>query len=60
MKEIPFKDINAADNILIHTANSTYRFAVTDPSRRRGLLSGGALAPQEATLVGVLVKNNSG
>jgi hypothetical protein len=61
-KEIAFKELRATDNILIRTANSTYRFAVTDPSRRRGLLSGGALdaGTEDATLIGVLVENNSG
>lgn len=61
-KEIAFNELHASDNILILTANSTYRFAVTDPMRRRGFLSGGALADymEDATLVGVLVENHSG
>jgi hypothetical protein len=61
-KEIAFKEIHATDNILIQTANSTYRFSVTDPQRRRGFLSGGALPGdlEDATLVGVLIENNHG
>jgi hypothetical protein len=61
-KEIAFKEIYATDNILIKTTNSTYRFSVTDPQRRRGFLSGGALPGdfEDATLVGVLIENNQG
>jgi hypothetical protein len=61
-KEIAFKELRASDNILIQTANSTYRFAVTDPIRRHGLLSGGSLGGdlEDATLVGVLTENHSG
>jgi hypothetical protein len=61
-KAIAFNELHESDNILILTANSTYRFAVTDPMRRRGFLSGGALADyiEDATLVGVLVENHSG
>jgi hypothetical protein len=54
--EITFKDVSAADQIVIRTKNSEYQFSVVDPSERRGMLSGGSLGDhqRDATLVGSL------
>ena len=40
---ISVKDLNRKDEISIRTQNSEYRFHVTDPTRGRGILSGGLL-----------------
>jgi hypothetical protein len=49
---ITMKDLKQMDEISIHTQNSEYRFRVTDPTKGRGLLSGGLLgeAQHEASL----------
>jgi hypothetical protein len=54
--ELAFKDIAESDMILIRTQNSEYRFAITDPQGRRGILSGGSLGGErrDANLVGAL------
>ncbi|HXG95010.1 MAG TPA: hypothetical protein VNN73_21905 [Blastocatellia bacterium] len=54
--EMELKNISEEDQILIRTQNSEYRFSVTDPEERRGLLSGGSLGDRQrdAVLVGML------
>ncbi len=58
-------DLNSADTILIHTANSTYRFSLIDPVRGSGILTGGVLGTciVRATLIGLAMgstENNEG
>ena len=54
--ELAFKDIDESDMILIRTQNSEYRFAITDPQGRRGILTGGSLGDErrDANLIGAL------
>ena len=40
---IDLDDLKAKDRVVIRTRNSTYRFLVTDPAKRLGVLTGGAL-----------------
>ncbi len=40
---IDFDDLNPKDKIVIRTRNSTYKFLITDPAKRRGVLTGGSL-----------------
>ena len=40
---IDFDDLKPKDKVVIRTVNSTYRFLVTDPAKRHGVLTGGAL-----------------
>jgi hypothetical protein len=40
---ITVKDLKKMDEISIRTQNSEYRFRVTDPTKGKGLLSGGLL-----------------
>ena len=49
--EISLTDINAMDEISIRTQHSEYCFRVTDPNRRRGVLSGGRLGNQQCDAV---------
>lgn len=60
--ELPVGELRAADQLLILTENSEYRFSVTDPTLRRGILSGGRLGGQrrEAVLVGALAGDGCG
>jgi hypothetical protein len=53
---IDFENIREADELLIRTANSEYRFSVIDPVERKGILSGGSLGEQarESVLLGSL------
>ena len=50
---IDFDDLKPKDKVVIRTRNSTYRFLITDPAKRRGVLTGGALGNQacEAVLI---------
>ena len=41
------KNLKRMDEISIRTQNSEYRFLVTDPTKRKGLLSGGLLGAVE-------------
>jgi hypothetical protein len=41
VQEIAVQEVCAADSIMIHTRNSTYKFVVVNPTSRRGLLTGG-------------------
>src|ERR1700743_3152182 len=52
--EIKFEEIHSKDQLLIQTANSEYRFNVTDPEQRIGRLTGGTLGDNErdAVLIG--------
>src|SRR5918911_3288177 len=54
--EIRFSEIQPKDQLLIHTANSEYRFQVTDAEHRRGRLTGGTLgdSEREAVLAGAI------
>ncbi|HJQ25714.1 MAG TPA: hypothetical protein VKA60_17460 [Blastocatellia bacterium] len=54
--EIRFSEIQPKDQLLIHTANSQYRFCVTDAEHRRGRLTGGTLGDneREAVLAGAI------
>jgi hypothetical protein len=51
VSEIALDSLSATDCLLIKTANSTYRFLIVDPHRRRGILMGGALGSGAATTV---------
>lgn len=50
---IDFDDLKPKDKLVIRTRNSTYRFLITDPAKRRGVLIGGALGntTREAVLI---------
>jgi len=54
--EIKFSEIQSKDQLLIQTANSEYRFRVTDAAQRRGRLTGGTLGNSErdAVLAGAI------
>jgi hypothetical protein len=54
--KLAFEDIEESDTIMIRTQNSEYKFAVTDPEGRRGVLTGGSLGGErrDANLVGAL------
>jgi hypothetical protein len=54
--EIKFSEIQSKDQLLIRTANSEYRFRVTDAAQRRGQLTGGTLGDSErdAVLAGAI------
>lgn len=56
VEEIAYESLNSNDEIIIQTANSRYRFSVTDPDHHRGLLSGGSLGdnPYIVTFAGTL------
>jgi hypothetical protein len=53
---IKLSEIQSSDQLLIKTANSEYRFRVTDAEQRRGQLSGGTLGDgeREAVLAGAI------
>ena len=53
---IKFSEIQSKDQLLIQTANSEYRFRVTDGEQRRGRLTGGTLGDSErdAVLAGAI------
>lgn len=53
---IKLSEIHSSDQLLIKTANSEYRFRVTDAEQRRGQLSGGTLgdSEREAVLAGAI------
>ena len=59
---IAFEDIKAQDKVLIRTMNSEYRFAVIDPLKHKGMLSGGTLGeePREAFLIESLIRGEDG
>jgi hypothetical protein len=54
--EIKFSEIQSKDQLLIQTANSEYRFRVTNAEQRRGQLTGGTLGNSErdAVLAGAI------
>jgi hypothetical protein len=52
---INFEDLNPKDKVVIRTRNSTYRFLVTDPTRRQGVLTGGTLG--NSTRPAVLIES---
>ena len=54
--ETQLSEIRPRDQLLIRTANSEYRFRVTDARERRGRLTGGTLgsAERDAILAGGL------
>ena len=45
-KAIMLDQLCKGDKVSVETRRSTYQFSVSDPSRRRGTLSGGALGSQ--------------
>src|SRR5262249_46158569 len=51
---INFSEVHSKDQLLIQTANSEYRFRITDAEQRRGRLTGGTLGEgeREAVLAG--------
>jgi hypothetical protein len=49
--EIKISEIQSKDQLLIGTANSEYRFRVTDAEQRRGRLTGGTLGDGERDAV---------
>lgn len=59
---ICLEDIRADDNVVIKTRNSEYRFAIVDPPRHKGMLSGGAIGakPREAFLIESRSKDEAG
>ena len=40
---VAFDELSPKDKVVIRTRNSTYRFLITDPAKRRGVLTGGSL-----------------
>jgi hypothetical protein len=58
---INFDQLKAGDNLILNTENSEYRFKVTSPSDRRGILSGGQLGSEahEAVLYGLTSETES-
>jgi hypothetical protein len=54
--ETRLSETQAQDELVIRTANSEYRFCITDPNERRGRLTGGTLgdSEREAVLAGTL------
>ena len=54
--EVRFSEIRSQDQLLIQTANSKYRFRITDGEQRRGRLTGGTLGDneREAVLAGAI------
>lgn len=50
---VDLDDLRPKDKVVIRTRNSTYRFLITDPAKRRGVLTGGALGnnAREAVLI---------
>jgi hypothetical protein len=40
---IDLDELSPKDKVVIRTRNSTYRFLITDPAKRRGVLTGGSL-----------------
>ncbi|HXG68927.1 MAG TPA: hypothetical protein VNO70_27760 [Blastocatellia bacterium] len=62
MEGLPAGELRTADQLLIRTENSEYRFSVTDPTLRRGILAGGSLGDQrrEAVLAGALAGDGCG
>ena len=59
---ISLDDIGADDKVVIKTRNSEYRFAIIDPPRHKGMLSGGAIGeePREAFLIESRSKDDAG
>ena len=53
---IKLSEIQSSDQLFIKTANSEYRFRVTDAEQRRGHLSGGTVGEgeREAVLAGAI------
>jgi hypothetical protein len=59
---IDLDDLKAKDKVVIRTRNSTYRFLLTDPAKRLGVLTGGALgnSTRDAALIeSVAVEENA-
>ncbi len=58
LHHIEFEDIHSAEEIVIETQNSLYRFCVTDAGHCHGYLSGGSLGEQKqkAILLGTIFK----
>lgn len=58
---IAFVDLCVADRISIQTKNSKYQFSVLDPSRRKGMLTGGFLGNVacEAILLGAISEDET-
>jgi hypothetical protein len=52
--QILFDDLMAGSETLIETESSCYRFTMTDPTKRHGILSGGSLGLEccPATIIG--------
>jgi len=50
---IDLDDLKAKDKVVIRTRNSSYRFLVTDPAKRQGVLTGGLLgnSTRDAVLI---------
>ena len=57
---ISVKDLKPMDEISIRTQNNVYKFTVTDPTRGKGVLSGGLLGEvqHEAALCYFIVNTN--
>lgn len=60
-EELILANLHAADIVLIQTANSLYRFTLSDPAQRRGRLSGGVLGDQDVNAIflgGIVAKTS--
>ena len=50
-EELILANLATTDTVLIQTANSIYRFTLSDPAQRRGRLSGGVLGEQDVNAI---------
>lgn len=59
---ISFGQMRKDDKVLIDTANSRYQFAVSDPEKHKGMLSGGVIGeePREAVLIESIIPSENG
>lgn len=55
---IDLDDLKPKDKVVIRTLNNTYRFLITDPAKRQGVLTGGAIG--NSTRDAVLIESFEG
>lgn len=60
-KVIALDELRNADTLSVETKSSKYQFSVSDPSSRKGKLTGGALGHQslEAVLTGTISEDRA-
>src|SRR5215813_334532 len=60
VSELMLDSLCCHDCVIVTTANATYCFIVSDPARKRGLLSGGVLGgmPVTAVLLGAEIRKS--